>query len=460
MVDDMMDFLAEVRDRPVWQQIPPSVLGQLQEPCPEGPSPAAEVYRRFREEILPFAHGNISPRFWGLVNGSGSATGMLAEMLAAGMNCNSGFGEQAAVHVEAQVLVWMRGWFGFPAQGSGSLVGGCSVANFLGLAAARNSMTGSDVATRGLQAEAQAIRVYGSSETHSSVVRGLEMLGMGAESFVAIPCNEGFEVDVDCLQERIRADRATGLRPIAVVANAGTVNTGATDDLQALGALCRAEDLWLHVDGAFGAMAALAPGLRDRLAGIEAADSIAFDLHKWLHVPYDCGAVLLRDKAEGPGPFPMRGAYLSPVPSGIATGPVSFMQQGLQMSRGFRALKVWFTLQEHGAAKLGRLVQQNVDQAAYLADRIDAHPALERRAPAPLNIVCFRFVRPGAPEEELDAINRAILVKLHHDGIAVPSHTVLHGRFCLRTAVTNHRSRREDFDVLVDAVARLGTAAD
>ena len=454
MVADMLEYLEGVRERPVFQPMPEEVREAFRRPLPQEPTPAGDVYEEFRRSVLPYPHGNIHPRFWGWVMGSGTPLGMLADMLAAGLNCNSGFGDQSVIHVERQVLAWLREALGFGGDG-GVLTSGCTMANLTGLTVARNARSGFDVRAAGVRAGPAPLTVYGSVETHSSIHRALEILGLGRDAFRSVPVDAEHRIDPAALRELVAADRAERRRPIAVVGNAGTVNTGAFDDLGALADLCAEEDLWLHVDGAFGALVGFAPGLRHLLEGVERADSLAFDLHKWLHVPYDAAVLLVRDRGELKGSFEMGGAYLSHLESRLATGPVNFMELGPQMSRGFRALKAWMTIKEHGALKLGAMVQQNVDQAAFLASRIDAEPELERRGPVPLNIVCFRYA-PDGWAGDLDELNRRILVDLHESGLAAPSHTHFDGRFLLRAAITNHRSRREDFTALVDGVLERG----
>jgi glutamate/tyrosine decarboxylase-like PLP-dependent enzyme len=254
----------------------------------------------------------------------------------------------------------------------------------------------------------------------------------------------------------VSADRRSGARPIAVVATAGTTNTGSIDDLQAIADVCAEFELWLHVDGAFGALLALVPSLRARLAGVERADSLAFDLHKWLHVPYDAGIALFRSSQAHRASFSLEGAYLSRFETGVSAGPANYMERGLQPSRSFRALKAWMTIKEHGFTKLGRVIEQNVNQAAYLAQLVDQSSELERLAPVPLNIVCLRYVAPGLSQEELDRLNEGLLRSVHNDGVAVPSHTRVGGHFAIRVAITNHRSSREDFDVLGEEVANRG----
>jgi len=457
MVDDMMDYLEGVRERPVWRPVPAETRAALDEPTPRGPTDAAEVYRQFREHVLPYPNGNIHPRFWGWVMGTGTPLAMLADMLASGMNPHLAGYDQSPALVERQVIRWMAELLGFPAESSGLLVSGGTVANLLGLTVARNARAGFDLRAEGLQRpNTPRLLVYGSSETHSWSKKACELLGLGDSALRRILVDDEYRVDVPALHAAIANDRAAGHRPICVIGNAGTVNTGATDDLRALASLARDEGLWFHVDGAFGAFAALAPSLRASVAGMEQADSIAVDLHKWGYLPFEVGLVLVRHPGAHRATFATSSHYLDATPRGIVAGGFPFADLGVQLSRGFRALKVWMSLKAHGADAWGRLVEQNVAQARHLRDRVLAEQRLELLAPAPLNVVCFRYVAPGLDAAALDAVNEEILLRVQERGIAVPSSTVLGGRFALRVAITNHRSRLEDFDLFVDAVLSIG----
>jgi glutamate/tyrosine decarboxylase-like PLP-dependent enzyme len=290
------------------------------------------------------------------------------------------------------------------------------------------------------------------------VRKAVELLGLGHDALRRIPVAADYTVRLDALRSRIAADKAAGYRPICIVGNAGTVNTGATDDLRALAALAQEEGLWFHVDGAFGALAALVPDLRHLVQGLDQADSVAFDLHKWLYMPYEVGCTLVRDQRAHRATFNVTPAYLASFDRGIAAGGFPFAERGVQLSRGFRALKVWMSFKTHGSDAFARLIHQNVRQAHYLAGLVTKHPLLELLAPAPLNVVCFRVKLPGKTEAELNALNQEILLRIQESGVAVPSHTILEGRFAIRVAVTNHRSRREDFDLLVKSVVETASA--
>lgn len=456
MMDDMFDYLAQVRERPVWQPFPEAVKDRLAEPLPRTGRPAAAVYEDFLRDILPYPPGNIHPRFWGWVIGTGTPLAMLADMLASGMNPQSAGIQEAARYVEERVIAWLAEVMGFPRGSSGLLVSGGSMANLVALAVARQAKAGFDVREAGMGDGAPALVVYASTEVHSSVRKAIELMGMGRRNLHLVPVDPDYQIDLGQLRRAIADDRAAGRRPICVVGNAGTVNTGATDDLTALADLCRAEQLWLHVDGAFGALVRLAPGLSGIVRGLESADSVSFDLHKWGYLPFEVGCTLVRHPDVHRDTFAVAPSYLGATPRGPAAGGVLFADLGVQLSRGFRALKVWMAFQTHGADLIGRLIAQNVEHVRYLTSLVDAHPQLERLAPAPLNICCFRFVAPGLDTDALNALNQEILWRLQESGIALPSHTVLDGRFAIRVANTNQRTRREDFDILIQAVVDIG----
>jgi aromatic-L-amino-acid decarboxylase len=455
MIDDMLSYLENVRERPAWQPVPEKVKASFAEPLPLDPQGAESAYQDFKQNVLPFPLGNIHPRFWAWVCGTGTPGGMLADMLSAAMNSGVHGADQAAVHVELQVLSWLKQALGYPAEASGLLVTGGSMANFVGLAVARNTKAGWNVKQAGL-ANSRPLVVYCSAETHNSVQKAVEALGLGTEGLRYIETDKDFRIEMEALRQAIAADRKTGRVPVCVVGNTGTVNTGAIDDLNALADFCRAEDLWFHVDGAFGAMAAISPALKPLLRGMERADSLAFDLHKWMYVPYEVGCVLVRSPECHRETFSVPASYLDKQTRGLAVAPMWFKDYGLELSRSARALKVWFSLKEHGLHKYRALVEQNAAQARYLAELVEADQRLELVAPVPLNIVCFRFRGGIEDEKTLFALNKEILVRLQESGAASPSSTILGGRFAIRVANVNHRSRREDFEYLISEVVRLG----
>lgn len=456
MIDDMFNHLESLREKSAWKPIPDEVKDQLQnQPLPNEGQNLEMIYQDFLQNVRPHPRGNIHPRYWGWVEGTGTPLSVLAEMLSAGMNSNANFGEQSSVYIELQVLDWCKEMLSFPKEASGILVSGGSMANLTGLAVARNAKADFEIQEKGLQSVKSKMVLYGSSETHNSVQKAVELLGLGNEAFRRIPVDENFEIDIEELKKSIAKDQADGLEPFCIIGNAGTVNTGATDDLEQLADICESENLWFHVDGAFGALAYLSEDFRSKLKGMERADSLAFDLHKWMYMPYEAGCVLIRDKEKHHQTFSPSGGYLAHLPRGLASG-TWLSEYGLQLSRSFKALKIWMSLREHGIEKYRRLIEQNIEQAKYLADLVEKSDELELLAPVPLNIVCFRLVKKDLNEEQLNELNREILMRVHESGIAVPSYTTINGKFGLRCAITNHRSRFADFDLLIEKVLEIG----
>ncbi|MCB1742683.1 MAG: amino acid decarboxylase [Gammaproteobacteria bacterium] len=458
MLDDAFDYLRDVRERPVWQAVPDTVRQRLQTPAPRLPSAPEQVYEEFKRDVLPYPMGNTHPRFWAWYMGNGTPMGALGDFLAAVMNPNLGGANHVAPLVEQQVIDWLREMMGLPSDASGLLTSGASAANLIGLSVARNSNCGVDIRHQGVRAAPGRLRFYASSEVHSCHQKAAETLGLGSDGLCRVPVRADYSIDVQALADRVRRDRAEGVLPFCVVGNAGTINTGAVDDLQALARFCRNERLWFHVDGAIGAVAVLAENVRDRLKGLELADSIALDLHKWMHVPFEAGCALVRNEAAHRESFSLTPEYLAREADakGLATGAFWFSDYGLQLTRQFRALKVWLSIKEHGLERYGRMMTRNVDQARYLGGLIDASSKLELTAPIGLNIVCFRYNPGGLAPSALERLNRNLLAELHEQGIAAPSYTTLRGAYCLRVAIANHRTRREDLDLLVREVLRLG----
>lgn len=455
MVDDVIRFHATLGDRPAWQPFPESHKDALRQPLPHAPEGADAAYADFVEHVLPYPFGNIHPRVWGWVNGTGTTLSAFADMLASAMNPNCWGGEQAASYVEAQVLDWLREMTGFPSA-SGLLVSGGSVANLIGIAAARDDRASAPVANIGVHALAKPLVLYASEQVHNSVDKAAALLGIGIDGLRRIPTDAEYRIDSAVLQRCITEDRSAGYQPFCVVGTAGTVNTGAIDDLDALADVCEREGLWLHVDGAFGALAALSPALRTQVRGMERADSLAFDLHKWLYMPIEVGCVLVKNADAHRRTFSPPASYLAHFDRGIASGPHIYSALGPQLTRGFRALKVWLSIKAHGSEVYARLVEQNVRQARLLEDEIGHSRELELVAPVPLNVVCFRYNPGDLSEEQLNRLNRELLLRLQESGVAVPSSTLLRGRFVMRVALTNHRTRSEDLAALVEAAVNLG----
>ncbi len=460
ILDDALDYVKTLRERPVWQHASPEIRAHFEGPLSPDPEPADEIYREYLRYILPYQIGNCHPRFWGWVAGTGTVMGMYAELLAAATDAVSGaFSYLSNNYVELQVIEWCKTMLGYPPSTSGMLTSGCSASNLICLAVARNAKAGFDLRTNGMRSAPQPMIIYCSDEAHSSIQKAVELLGFGNHSLHRIPVNDAMQIDLAALERAISDDRANGLRPICVIGVAGTTNTGAIDDLPRLAEICRREELWFHIDGAFGAWAAIAPHSKHLVAGLETADSLAFDLHKWMYLTYPIGCVLVRSRDHHRQAFALTPTYLEHGEGvrGLTGIDVPWLADyGFELSRGFHALKAWMTLKEQGGAKYGRMIQQNIDQAHYLARAVTASPDLELAVPVSLNVVCFRYVRPGLDDSALDELNKSIAVELQESGIAVASIVTLKEKKYLHVAVTNHRSRFEDFDLLVREVVRMG----
>jgi glutamate/tyrosine decarboxylase-like PLP-dependent enzyme len=455
VIDEEIDRLRSVRERPPWQPMPPGHEARFETPAPADPAPLEEVYDDYARLVRPWPMGNTHPRFWAWYMGNGTPGGALAEFVAAMHNSNMGGGSHAAMLLEAQVIRWIRDLVGFPETTGGLLVSGGSMANLTALAVARQRMAGFDVREAGMN-DAPRLVVYASREVHSSVQKALELMGMGARSLRKVAVDPGYRVDIAALEAEIARDRQAGRMPVAVVGNAGTINTGAIDDLGALADLCAAEGLWFHVDGAIGAVAMLSEQARPLLRGMERADSVALDLHKWLHVPFEAGCVLVREREVQAQTFSLVPEYLAREERGLAGGTEWFSDLGVQLSRQFRALKVWMTFREHGTARLGRMMDRNIDQARRLGAWAEAEPNVELLAPVGLDIVCLRYNPGSLDEAALNALNNELMLRLQERGIAVPSYTTLGGRYCLRVAIGNHRARDDDFLAFQRAVLEIG----
>jgi glutamate/tyrosine decarboxylase-like PLP-dependent enzyme len=451
-----IDHLRDIAEAPVWQETPQAVKDRLESPLPRAGTPLDALVESFAEDMLPYVTGNIHPRFFGWVHGSGNLAGALGEMLAALVNCNVGGRDHVAVYVERQVLAWCKEIFGFPAASSGILTSGTSMGTVIALAVARNFQAEVELRRLGLAANPRRLVGYASSEAHGAVAKAFELLGLGSDALRLVPVDAEFRLSLPMLAEMLAADRARGFHPILAIASAGTVNTGAIDDLDGLARFCRGEGLWLHVDAAFGGLAVLTPEFRAPLRALAEADSIAFDFHKWLQVPYDAGCVLIKDAAAHRAAFAHRRDYLVPAERGLAGGDPWFCDFGPELSRGFRALKVWFTIKAHGIDRLAEVIARNCRQAQLLGRAVAANADLELLAPVALNIVCFRYKGAGLDEAELGARNAAIVAELQLRGIAAPSTTRIRGRTAIRVCLVNHRTATEDLAILVEAVRRLG----
>ena len=456
MVDDLIDYWAGIREQKIWKPIPDEVKQVFDLPIPEEGQSPEEVYQEFKEYIFPYNKGNVHPRFFAWIQGTGTPMGTFGDLLASGMNPNTAIGEHSAMYVDRQVVNWCKQLMNFPAEASGILVSGGSMANITALTVARNSFGEEKIRQKGLKAASGQLLIYCSVETHSCIQKAAEIIGLGTDAVRKIGVNERFELDVEQLKAQLEVDLQAGFLPFCLVGTSGTVNTGAIDPMDELLEISKAYQLWFHVDGAYGALAKLDPTYASALKAIEEADSLAFDLHKWLYVPYEVGCTLIRDAKKHRDSFAITPNYLLQEKRGLSGGLDSINNYGFELSRGFKALKVWMSIKEQGRAKYAAMIAQNNRHAAYLAALVEQNPYLELMAPLSMSITCFRMIQPGWEEKALQELNKEILLRLQEEGIASPSSTILNGKYTLRVANTNQRTRKEDMELLVREVLRLG----
>lgn len=457
LLDAAMDKMQAAREGRVWTPFPADLKAAFDQPLPETGLEDAALSVQLKA-LLPYGAGNTHPRFFGWVHGSGTPHNLLAEITASAINANAGGRDHGAIYVERQVIRWCRELFGFPESAGGLIVSGTSLATVVALKTARDVRLG--FASRKSGVGSARLVGYASAQAHSCNARAFDILGMGADALRRIPVNGQFEMDTAALCAAIQADRDAGLQPFVIIGTAGTVNTGATDPLAELADIAAAEELWLHIDGAFGALGMLVPQFRARYAAIARADSLAFDFHKWMHVNYDAGCVLVRDEALQRQAFSDRPDYLKGSPRGLAAGPTWPVEYGPELSRGFRALKVWSQIAGFGTVRLGAAIAANCAQARYLASKVIADPQFELLAPVALNICCFRYYDERLEGAALDALNEEIVIRLQELGIAAPSTTRLNGAAAIRVNLTNHRTQLSDLDLLLAEVAALGRSEE
>lgn len=340
--------------------------------------------------------------------GTGTPFTMFADMLAAGININQGGGNQGGGLVELQLINWFKSLFDFPDDTGGLLVSGGSMANLIGLTVARYAKSDFDLRKKGIYGSQKRMIVYASTEVHNCANKAVELLGLGSESLHLIAVDDNYEIKIDELENQIQLDIAKGLQPFCVIGNAATVNTGACDNLNALADICQKENLWFHVDGAIGAMLILSEKYKLKVDGIERADSIALDMHKWMYVPYEASCVLVRNKEIHYKAFSLHADYLQHEQRGMGGGDIWFSDYGVELSRGFKALKIWMSIKEHGIKKFGRMVTQNVEQVQYLKSLVRENSMLELTAPAPVNLLCFRYKGNMMDEQNLNALNKEL----------------------------------------------------
>ena len=456
MLDDMLVYLQNIRNVP---SCPPTqeAINDIHASLTSEGEGELKAYEVFQRSILPYTVSLTRPKFWGVVAGTGSPYGMLAEMLRAGMNGAQEF-SFAEGHVHKQVINWITELLDFPREAGGVLVSGGSEANFTGIAVARNAKAETDVKAEGLQNLNRKMTLYCGDETHLCIERSVELLGLGNESLRRIPTDKDCRIELDALKKAIADDRKQNNHPFCIIGCAGTVNSGAFDDLNALADIAQKENMWFHVDGAFGAWVRISKTHRHLADGIERADSLAVDLHKWMYMPYGIGCTLVKNRLAHYSTFVYghEAEYLKSafeLNSEQVSNPHNL---ALPLSRNFSSLKAYMLLRAYGKNKYSNLIQQNIDQANYLAELIGKEHDMEVGAPVTSNIVCFRYKPINLDESRVEGLNKLLFDDLNKKSFLMISDTTLKGKYLLRACIVNHRTKKQDLKFLVDEVKKTG----
>jgi glutamate/tyrosine decarboxylase-like PLP-dependent enzyme len=449
-VDLIVERLSALPALPVRQPVPVEIREMLMHsdiPA-EGADPAA-LLNLLAELILPYPMGNSSGRFFAWVNSPPAPMGILAELMAAALDPSVAGGDHAATYVEHGVLNWIKSIFRFPGDSGGILTSGGSVANLVALGVMRYVKSQGQMRAQGFAGEPAPMVIYTSNQGHSCIQKAVELLGFGSDYLRLIPVTADYSMDIAALEAQIAADRAAGLHPVCVAASAGTVNTGAIDPFDLLADLCEREGLWFHVDGAYGGFGILAEQTAGLYKGIERADSLAVDPHKWLYLPVECGCTLVRDAQA------MRSTY-SVMPPYLRDDKALpwFSEFGIQQTRGFKALKLWLTMQHVGLDGYKQSITRDVALAHTLQDKIRARNDFRLVAGGPLSITCFLYAPPGVADVE--ALNRRLLPIVQAEGKVFLTGTELNGQYALRACIVNFRTTEADLDLLLNTIAEAG----
>ncbi len=448
VVDSVVDRWENLRDRPALRTASRAEMeARLAEPVPLQGRSFDEILARFWSDIEPYSGAIDHPRFFGFIPSSPTWASVMGNWLATGCNFFQGTWLASAGPSQIEIILvnWFLRWFGFPeVEGAGLLTSGGSAANLLGLAVAREAH---------LEGLPRGGAAYCSAQTHTATLRAFRVLGFPDERLHGLPADEHGRLRPDDVRRQIEADRKIGHRPFCLIANAGTTNTGAVDPLHELADLCAEEGLWLHVDGAYGAFAQLTTRGREQLSGIERADSLVLDPHKWFYTGYECGCLLVRDADMLSKTFRVRPDYLQDIES--FAGEVNFADYGIQLTRRSRALAVWLSIQAHGLETLTAAVDHTLDLAEFAADYVRSQPELELVAHRGLGVMCFRYLgNPRLSDSDADEINAAAVRQTQKDGEFMLSSTLLDGSYVVRLCPLNYRSTEQDVSDAIDEVAR------
>jgi glutamate/tyrosine decarboxylase-like PLP-dependent enzyme len=452
MLDDMLSYLQNIRNQP-YIPVTEEAKKAIQIPLPKKGDGEKKVYKVFKENVVPHSFQISRPDLWGNACGTGSVYGMLTDLAVSSINSGSMF----LTYIDKQAIDWIKEMIEYPKEAGGAFVSGGSEANFTGLAVARNAKADIDMKTVGMQGVDRRMVLYGSDEIHHCLERSVELLGLGNDALRWIKTDDDCCISLNSLKESIKQDRKQGYHPFCVIGNSGTINSGAFDDLNALADLCERENLWLHIDGVFGCWVKLTEKYKHLTYGLERADSVAVDLHKWISMPYGIGCTLVKDRLALFSTFVYGhdAKYLKSIEKvGDALDTPWNLRLGLSLRHN--ALKAYMLLRAFGSDRYSSLVEQNIDQIHYLAELIRKEPNMELMAPVVSNVACFRYIPDGVDDSDIEGLNQVILNELWKINALMISSTTINGRYMLRACNVNHRSTYSDFNVLIERIKSIG----
>jgi aromatic-L-amino-acid/L-tryptophan decarboxylase len=434
---------------------PTEVLSLFDENLPEEETPVHDLLEKVREDVIGTATMNIGPHYYGYITGGGNQTAILAEMLSASLNQNNLKWHSSPISTEMEKLVikWVSQFIGYPDGAAGAILDGGSTANFNCMAVARKNMAPESLSDEGMYGQ-KPMTIYVSEEGHSSFDKAVDMLGIGKKYLRKIPVDDQFRIRTDLLEQEIQMDRNKGMNPICVIGIAGTTNTGAVDDLAELASIAEKNRIWYHVDAAYGGPAARAESVKHLFSGMEKADSVVINPHKWLFVPFEAACILVKEPEKLRKTFSHLPDYLKSDDTG--DGRTDLMEYQLPLTKSFKSLKVWMTLKAYGAKRLTETIQKDIDHAKYLAELVQKSDDFELLAPVPLSITCFRFAPPGLEERYVERLNQKLISQIEKDGRIFLTGTRLNGKTALRTCFINPRTTMKDVEWILEVVRDLG----
>ena len=452
MIDAIATQLAAINDAPVRRPVPADLRETLMHsPIPQTGNDPAAILQYIAETVFAYPMGNASPRFFAWVNSPPAPLAILADLMASAQDPSVAGGDHSATYIEHGVLNWLKQIVHYPESAGGLLTSGGSMANLIGLTVMRHVKTSGTIRTRGFADQSAPMVIYTSVQGHSCIEKAIQLLGFGSDYLRKIPVDADYRMDLVALRAQIAADRSAGLNPVCIVVSVGTVNTGAIDPIDAIADVCEAENLWLHLDGAYGAVGILADQARELYTGIERADSLALDPHKWLYVPIECGCALVKDSQAMRDTFSLVPPYLHD-----DKALPWFSEFGIQQTRGFKALKLWAMIEQLGVEGYRALITRDVTLAKYLQAKIADRSDFALVAAGPLSITCFRYAPENLQEAEVDRLNRRIAETVQAEGQAFLTTTELNGRTVLRACIVNFRTTETDLDCLLNVIADAG----